>query len=445
MKIPNPAKSLPLPPGDLGFPLIGQDKIFRQNPQHFREELYQKYGAISKTRLRGQNYIYFHGYEAVKFVLTNEDKYFVNTTFPNSKKIFGKTHIGMLTGEEHKTRRQLLAKALKNKALNEYIKTIQDLSQSYLETWTKSEFEVRDLYSELNCYSLDLFLKLLIGIDSGSQTEISNYLRLMGSGLIAIPLPLPWTKFGQALDNQKKLFVQLETIITKRQQEKNWGSDILGVLLAVQEQTGNNLSSRELVEQIVNLLLLGRNELTSALTSFLMLTVQYPRVLESLQTEQENLDKLEPLSLDKLKKMVYLELVIKEVLRQAPPVSAGLRKVIQDCSFQGWRIPKGWNVIYQIASVLQDPNIYQQPEKFNPERFNPTNAEDKKKPFCYLPFGGGVRECLGKEVAYLVIKIFVSILLNNYSWKFKPEQDFTINQFPVSRPASKVEVYFSKK
>ena len=75
MKIPNPAKSLPLPPGDLGLPLIGQDRIFRQDPQHFREELYQKYGAISKTRLRGQNYIYLHGYEAVKFVLINEDKW----------------------------------------------------------------------------------------------------------------------------------------------------------------------------------------------------------------------------------------------------------------------------------------------------------------------------------------------------------------------------------
>ena len=444
MKITNQAKSLPLPPGDLGLPIIGQDRKLRQNPQHFREELYQKHGAICKTRLIGQNYIYLHGYEAVKFVLTNEDKYFVNTSFPNSKKIFGETNIGMLTGEEHKKRRQLLAKALKNQALTAYINTIQDITQSYLEKWVKSEGW--DLCAELNSYSLDLFLKLLLGLDSGSEQEISNYLRTMSSGLIAIPVPLPWTKFGQALDKKEKLFVQVETIIIKRQEEKNFGSDILGVILAVQEQTNNNLTLRELAEQIVNLLLLGRNELSSALTSFLMLTIQYPKVLESLQSEQEQLDKLEPLSLDKLKKMVYLEQVIKEVLRQAPPVSSGLRKVIQDCSFQGWRIPRGWNVIYQISSVLQDPDIYQQPEKFNPERFNLINAEDKKKPFCYVPFGGGVRECLGKEFAYLVIKIFVSSLLNNYSWKFKEDQDLTINKFPVSRPASnKVEVYFSKR
>ncbi|MGK7950835.1 MAG: cytochrome P450 [Xenococcaceae cyanobacterium] len=436
-------KSLPLPPGDLGLPIIGQDRKFRQNPQQFREELYRKHGAIYKTRLRGQNYIYLHGYEAVKFVLVNEDKYFVNTTFPNSKKIFGNTNIGMLTGEEHKNRRKLLAKALKSNVLDRYVNTIKDLTHHYLEKWTKSNSI--DLYSELNNYSLDLFLKLLLGLDSGSQGEINNHLKTMGSGLIAIPLPLPSTKFGRALESKKRLFAQIETIIIQRQQENYRDSDILGVLLAVQEQTGKSLSLRELAEQIVNLLLLGRNELTSALTSFLMLTSQYPNVLESLQNEQEKLNKLEPLSLDKLKKMVYLEQVIKEVLRQAPPVSGGLRKVIRDCSFDGFRIPQGSNVAYHISSILQDPNIYQKPEQFNPERFNSTNAEDKQKPFCYVPFGGGARECMGKEFAYLVIKIFVSILVNNYNWKFKEDRDLTINLFPVARPASKIEAYFSKR
>lgn len=443
MNIVNHTKSLPLPPGDLGLPIIGQDRIFRQNPQHFRNELYQKYGAISKTRLRGQNYIYLHGYEAVKFVLINEDKYFVNTTFPNSKQIFGKTNIGMLRGEEHKNRRKLLAKALKNNALNQYVDTTKNLTQFYLEKWTK--YAAIDLYAELNSYSLDLFLKLLLGIDAGSQSEINDHLKIMGSALIAIPLSLPWTKFGRALESRKKLLTQLETIIIERQQNNDFGSDILGVLLAVQNQTGNNLSSTELSEQIVNLLLLGRNELTSALTSFLMLTVEQVDVLESLKTEQETLDKLEPISLDKSKKMVYLEQVIKEVLRQAPPVSAGLRKVIQDCSFQGLKIPKGWNIIYQISSVLQDPNIYTQPEKFNPERFNSTNAEDKNKPFGYIPFGGGARECMGKEFAYLAVKIFVSTLINNYNWQFKENQDLSINSFPVSRPANKVEANFSKR
>ncbi len=200
---------------------------------------------------------------------------------------------------------------------------------------------------------------------------------------------------------------------------------------------------REIAEQMVNILSLGRKELSSALSSFLILTSDHSDVLKSLQIEQEKLDSSEPLSLAKLNKMVYLEQVIKEVLRLAPPVSAGLREVIQDCSFQGFRIPKGWNVTYQVSSVLEDPEIYKEPEKFNPERFNTANAEDKKKPLCYIPFGGGARECIGKEFAYLVIKIFISTLLDNCSWKFKENQDLTINKFPVARPANKIEVCFT--
>ncbi len=151
MNIVNQVKPLPLPPGNLGLPIIGLNRIFQQNPRNYRQYLYQKYGAISKTRIRGQKYIYMQGYEAVKFVLINEDKYFINTTLPNGKRIFGPTHVGMLKGPEHKERRRLLAKALKSNVLDEYIDIIYNLSQSYLEKWIKSD--AIDLYSELNDYT----------------------------------------------------------------------------------------------------------------------------------------------------------------------------------------------------------------------------------------------------------------------------------------------------
>ncbi len=440
----NPISSLPLPPGNLGLPFIGQNKVFQKNYEDYIKEIYEKYGPIYKTRLLGKKFIYFQGYEAVKFVLTNENKYFTSPIiFKNYKRIFGQTDITWLAGKEHRDRQKLLAKALKNKVLDNYIDTIHNLSQSYFLKWMKSNYV--DLYFEINNYTLDLVLKLLLGIDSASESEIGNYLKDMRSGLNTIPLAFPWTKLGRALKSKDKLFNQFEEIIVKRQKESDFGSDVLGILLTVQEQTNNELTVIEIAEQMVNLLSLGRKELTSALTSFLILTSEHLDVLKLLQIEQEKLDSLEPLSLAKLKKMVYLEQVIKEVLRLAPPVSGGLREVIQDCSFQGFRIPKGWDIVYRISSVLQDPEIYEQPERFNPERFNPANAEDKKKPLCYIPFGGGARECIGKEFAYLVIKIFISTLLDNCSWKFKENQDLTINTFPVARPAHKIEVCFTPK
>ncbi|NES04524.1 MAG: cytochrome P450 [Okeania sp. SIO2F4] len=438
----NPVSSLPLPPGNLGLPFIGKNKIFRKNYQYSMKEIHQKYGSLYKTRILGKKFIYFQGYEAVKFVLTNENKYFAPCyIFKNSQRIFGQTDITWLAGQEHRDRQKLLTKTLKNKVLDNYIHTIHNLSNSYFLKWIKSDFV--DLYFEINNYTLDLVLKLLLGIDSASESEIDNYLKEMRSGLNTIPLAFPWTKLGRGLKSKDKLFNQFEQIIVKRQKESDFGSDVLGILLTVQEEIDSKLTVREIAEQMVNLLSLGRKELSSALSSFLILTSEHLDVLKSLQIEQEKLDSSEPLSLAKLKKMVYLEQVIKEVLRLAPPVSGGLREVIQDCSFQGFRIPKGWNVTYQVSSVLEDPEIYKEPEIFNPERFNAANAEDKKKPLCYIPFGGGARECIGKEFAYLVIKIFISTLLDNCSWKFKENQDLTINKFPVARPANKIEVCFT--
>ncbi|MGD1699008.1 cytochrome P450 [Dapis sp. BLCC M229] len=448
----NPISSLPLPPGNLGLPFFGQNPKIQKNHQNIIEEIHQKYGPIYKIRLLGKKFILFQGYEAVKFVLTNEkyftsankNQYFTSTeVFRNYQIIYGQHDITVLVGKEHREIQKLLAKTLKNKVLNNYINTIHNLSQSYISKWMKSNYV--DLYFEINNYTLDIVLKLLLGIDSASESEISNYLKDMRSGLNTIPLSFPWTKLGRALKSKDKLFNQFEQIIVKRQKESDFGSDILGILLTVQGQTNNKLTVREIAEQMVNLLSLGIKELSSALTSFLILISEHLDVLKLLEIEQEKLDSSEPLSLDKLKKMVYLEQVIKEVLRLAPPVSCGFRQVIQDFSFQGFRIPKGWYISYQVNSVLQDPEIYEQPEKFNPERFNAANAEDKKKPFCYIPFGGGTRECIGKEFSYLVIKIFISVLLNNSSWKFQENQDLTINKFPVARPANKIEVCFTAK
>lgn len=431
---------LSLPPGDMDL----DKQFFAEHRQDFMKIFYDKYGEICKTKFRGTKYIYMQGYQAVKFVITNENKYFKSKTFSNGKRIFGETNIGLLTGKEHIERQKLLTKALKNKALENYIDIIENLSQNYLGKWATSNCV--DLYSELNHFTLDLTLQLLLGINDDSQREINQYLMEMRSGLTAsVPLALPWTKLGQALQSKKKLFDHIKKIISERQKNQEFGSDVLGIILAVQqEDTEYKLSLKELIEQMINLFSLGKKELSSALTSFFLLTAEQSEVLDKLKTEQEKLDRSVPVSFDKLKKMVYLEQVIKEVLRQAPPVAAGLREVVKDCSFNGYKIPKGWNVVYQITSVLEDPKIYDKPEKFNPDRFNSVTAEDRKKPLCYLPFGGGARECIGKEFAYLVMKIFLSELINTYRWEFKENQDLTINKFPVAMPANKVEVSITK-
>ena len=111
-------RSLPLPPGNLGLPIIGSTLTLMRRPK-FREENRQKYGDIFKTRYLGMNFIYLYGKEANKFILSNENKYFVNSSFPNSKKIFATNNLTWQRGEKHKQSRKILSQAFHDRAIEQ--------------------------------------------------------------------------------------------------------------------------------------------------------------------------------------------------------------------------------------------------------------------------------------------------------------------------------------
>ena len=136
--------------------------------------------------------------------------------------------------------------------------------------------------------------------------------------------------------------------------------------------------------------------------------------------------------------------VLQEVLRFIPPVGAGFRQIIQDYNYQGWFIPKDWFLFYQIRQTHQDIEVFPEPEKFKPERFSSEFRKPPNKPFEYLAFGGGMRECLGKEFAQLEMKYFAASLIRSYSWELIPGQDLSMNFIPVPRPKDGLKVSFKK-
>jgi cytochrome P450 len=129
-------------------------------------------------------------------------------------------------------------------------------------------------------------------------------------------------------------------------------------------------------------------------------------------------------------------------LRIMPPVGGGFREVIQTCDISGYTIQKGWAVLYEISRTHQNPDLYPGPKHFDPDRFAPTTGTEKAKPFSYVPFGGGIRECLGKEFARLEMKIFAVLLLRNYKWTLLPNQNLDFITVPTPRPKDGLKVQF---
>lgn len=434
--------NLSLPPGQSGLPIIGETIAFLSDRNFFNKRQ-AKYGTIFKTNIFGRLTVVITGAEGNYFLLSNENKSFVSTWPKSTQILLGSTSLAVQNGDFHTARRKLLYQAFQPRALASYIPVMEEITHQYLKRWEHLKTFV--WYLELRNYTLDIACKLLINIDQGSQTRIGKLFKIWDEGLFSIPLNLPWTKFGKALKARKELLKEIEGIITQRQKNNLQINDSLGILLNARDEAGNQLTIEELKDQILLLLFAGHETLTSALTSFCLLMCQYPKTLEKIAQEQDRLNIQAPFNLESLKQMIYLEQVLKEVLRIISPVGGGFREVIQDCEFQSYTIPKSSIVLYQINQTHQDPKIYLEPEQFDPERFSTERAEDKQKTFGYIPFGGGLRECLGKEFARLEMKIFATLLTQHYTWELLPNQDLSLNLVPTPRPKDGLKVSLSKR
>jgi cytochrome P450 len=438
LKITNQKSQMALPPGSLGLPVIGDSFNFLQDSQ-FAKKRHQQYGPIFKTSIFGQPTVFMCGQEASLFVLSNENQYFV-ASFPQSTKaLLGPLSLSVQTGANHINRRKLLYQAFAPRALAGYIGAMEDITQRYLEKWEK--METVTWYPELRNYTFDVAGKLLVGIDNSSETALGHNFETFAEGLFSIPWDLPFTLFGKAKKGRKLLLAELEKIIRDRQLGTPSGNDALSLLISARDDEGNSLSLDELKDQVLLLLFGGHETLTSALTSFCLLLAQNPDVMAKVRAEQQQLPAIEPLTLEQLKQMTYLEQVMREVLRLVPPAGGVFRKVINACEFGGYEIPKGWSVLSEITQTHQDSQLYPEPERFDPDRFS---SERSAKPFSYVPFGGGLRECLGKEFARLEMKLFAAKMVREYEWDLLPDQDLNLIAVPMPHPRDGLRVKFRR-
>jgi cytochrome P450 len=432
--------ALPLPPGHYGLPVLGETLSFFGD-RNFAQKRHQQYGAVFKTRLLGKPTIFMRGAEANRFVLTHENQYFVVTWPPSAKALLGPLSLALQTGGTHQSRRKLLAQAFLPRALSGYMVAMEEITQRYLQSWEKQ----RSLtwYPELRNYTFDIACKLLVGFDAGSETRLGHLFEIWSEGLFSLPLNFPWTQFGRALRARDQLLKELESIIRDRQQSPDPGDDALGLLIQARDEAGDRLTLEELKDQILLLLFAGHETLTSAIASFCLLMAQHPQIFERVRQEQQQFSWDAPLTLEQLKQMSYLEQVLKEVLRLIPPVGGGFREVLQTCEYNGFCIPSGWNVLYQIGPTHKDEAAYPDPDRFDPERFNPERAASlEEQKYGYVPFGGGIRECIGKEFARLEMKLFAVHLARHYEWKLLPDQDLEMATIPIPRPKDGLQVEF---
>ena len=217
------------------------------------------------------------------------------------------------------------------------------------------------------------------------------------------------------------------------------GDDVLSLLLQARDGEGASFSDAELVDELLVLLWAGHDTVTSLLTWVMYELARRPDLAGRVRTEQQQVTGDEPLRIAHLKQLPLLDRCLREAERLHPPAPGGFRGVLAPFEYGGYRVPRGWTVMYSIVWTHQAPQLWHEPERFDPDRFAPPRNEGKQ-PFSLIGFGAGPRVCVGLAFAQMQMRIVMSHLLRSYRFELAPAQRFDPIPVPTKMPRDGLQV-----
>ncbi|XP_058088361.1 ent-kaurenoic acid oxidase 2-like [Magnolia sinica] len=440
-----------VPPGSMGWPLIGEflDFLwcfkFLRKPDHFIAKRKARYGDIGiyRTHLFGYPTIITCTPQLNKQVLgsmTEEGSF--STGWPSSQ-LIGNSAVAIVDGVAHKRIRRHLMEAFNSpKALKALLITAQPIFISTFEEWaSKGKIIAFEEIKTMTFYSI---CDMLISFKSKDLLDTMERLyRGLMAGIRSMTINVPGTAYHWALKCRKKLTGILLDEVRKRKEMGTQKQDFMQMMMDSTDENGENMSEMEVVENIVSLILGGYESTSNVMTWALYYLAKYPSVLNKLKeeirgiTNQKSKDEL--LTLEDIKEMKYTSKVADELIRLSNVSPFIFRRVVKDnVVLNGYKIPKNWKVIVWIRSIHVDPDYYDDPLTFNPDRW----SDLKPKVGTYTVFGHGPRYCPGNNFARLQVIMFLYHVCLKYRWELlNPEAGVKFQPHP--KPVDGAEMYFS--
>lgn len=418
-----------LPPGTRGLPWIGETIAWVRDPLGFARERYERHGLVWRTHLMGRPCVTLLGPEANRFMLSTHMHLF------SSRAGWGKpitsligNGLSLIDGAEHRRHRRMIQPAMHGAILARYFDIMRDLSVRHAAVWAQhGSVKLFDSFKHL---SFDIAAALMLRAGTEGETRhLYELFDLFTRGLFAPPAwRAPGTPYARAWQAGQALRRQLRAIIAARRDEP--GDDILGMLLRARDEEGDGFSDDELVDELLVLLWAGHDTVTSLLTWIMYEVLRAPEIEARVLAEQEALAH-EPLTLERLGHMPYLDRVVREAERMHPPAPGGFRGVIEPFEYGGYHIPAGWTVMYSIVFTHHMSELWRNPEQFDPDRFARGEGE---KPFHLIGFGGGPRVCVGLAFAQMQMRVVLAHLLQNFDLQLVAGQDYRPVATPTKMP-----------
>ncbi|XP_009137004.1 abscisic acid 8'-hydroxylase 1 [Brassica rapa] len=429
---------LPLPPGTMGWPYVGETfQLYSQDPNVFFASKQKRYGSVFKTHVLGCPCVMISSPEAAKFVLVTKSHLF-KPTFPASKeRMLGKQAIFFHQGDYHAKLRKLVLRAFMPEAIRDMVPDIESIAQDSLRNWDGTMINT---YQEMKTYTFNVALLSIFGKDEVLYREdLKRCYYILEKGYNSMPVNLPGTLFHKAMKARKELSQILARILSERRENRSSHNDLLGSFMGDKEE----LSDEQIADNIIGVIFAARDTTASVMTWILKYLVENPNVLEAVTEEQmairEDKGEGESLTWSDTKKMPITSRVIQETLRVASILSFTFREAVEDVEYEGYLIPKGWKVLPLFRNIHHSADIFSNPGKFDPSRF-----EVAPKPNTFMPFGNGTHSCPGNELAKLEMSIMIHHLTTKYRWSIVGASD-GIQYGPFALPQNGLPIMLTRK
>jgi cytochrome P450 len=361
---------------------------------------------------------------------------------------------GLLTthGEAWRTQRRLIQKGFDRKELEALSSIMQDsLAESLREFDRQVKDGPVDIYPQLMKMTFAMVARSLFGarlkdeeIDLISHTILTVQEFIVRQTLQ--PYLNPWFAVSGELRRHEDLRARADGIlleyIGKRRHEAP-GHDLLQTLMDARYSDGEGMSDELVLSESMQLLVAGHETSSNALSWLLYLLSSHPDCLERIRQEFDSVLGEAPLSYCHVPRFEFASQVIQEALRLYPPFWMIDRMAVADDRAGDMMIPRGSTVIVFVHGVHHASRYWQDPERFDPERFTKT-SEKSHTPFTYLPFGGGPRGCIGGNYAMLQILMILSALVRRYDFQLSPGQTIEARPMVILRPKYGIRMTFTE-
>ncbi|XP_078252089.1 uncharacterized protein LOC144591933 isoform X2 [Rhinoraja longicauda] len=411
-------------PGSSGYTLISDKSFdFYKDPVHFCDSQIHNCGSrIFQARFLNKTTIFVCSVKGMKELLCANVSVFEKDPSTIMHELYGDNLVST-NGEEAQLLRLSLMQLFNNKALETHrdcinrvcTRNLKDLAQS------KEPVAIYEMFKRLATeLVLGIFLNINVEESAAFSKQITDLSTQHWHGLISTPVNVKvsgWSSgLSQALEAKEKLL----NIINELLQTANEGfiSKIKDVPFPE-----NTCAAQHLLLFISALI---PKALASLLTSFTIVLAGSNKVNVRKRARENE---------------AYLDHVLLEVERLWPSFIGGRRVAKQDTTLGGYTVPKGTQAMFIAFAIHRDPEVFDDPDEFQPERWSGRNAGQETLLCC---FGNGSRNCIGIGLINLILKTAVGYLLNNYCWELNPPtQSVRYKWLPVTRPCEDTKIKFT--